>query len=232
LCTQYAFEYQRADGEVMLLCEECAAGQGLSAGGTCFNDGVATLVPASRDQLVEMRSEQIVSEVRAARSCAGVGQLDGTPSDINNLLEMRGNKMVARHVRRIDTGEVFRTCAAAAESVGGKMTGLYAAMQHARAYRGVQFEYTDDPVTAGTGVSQVSMVGSGRPEYEHHSMGLVRSEVSGVSEGDIVSAITRLFEKLSSVATGMQVLKMTDLKISAGGMTVEAGTLEICGPGR
>jgi hypothetical protein len=28
----------------------------------------------------------------------------------------------------------------------------------------------------------------------------------------------------------MQVVRMTDLKISAGGMTVEAGMLEICGP--
>ena len=135
--------------------------------------------------------------------------------------------MVARHVRRIDTGEVFRTCAAAAESVGGKMTGLNAAMQHSRAYRGVQFEYTDDPVTPGTAPSAVAMIGSGPV---HHSMELVRTEMnSSEADSDIVTAITRLFEKLSSVATGMQVVRMTDLRISAGGMTVEAGTLEICG---
>jgi hypothetical protein len=182
-----------------LLCEECAASQGLSAGGTCFDDGVTTMSPASRDERVEMRLERLESEVRAARVSAGATQLDETPLDINDLLEMRGNKMVARHVRRIDTGEVFRTCAAAAESVGGKMTGLYAAMQHSRAYRGVQFEYTDDPVTSGTSPSVVSMVGSG---IAHPSMELVRTEITtSVADGDIVSAITRLFEKLSSVAT-------------------------------
>jgi hypothetical protein len=161
----------------------------------------------------------------AARACArGSEDVDG---GIEDILEMRGSKMVARHVRRKDNGVIYRTCAAAAESVGGKMTGLYAAMQNGRLYRGVQFEYTDEAVTAPVEVtlSDSSVLASAR------SLGQT-SVTSNLVEGDLMAVVTKLFEKLSSLANGMQVLKLTDLKISAGGMTLEAGSLEICGPAR
>jgi hypothetical protein len=183
------------------------------------------LTPCSREERIVERSDRLQKELAARARMAVSNDLDGR--GIENLLEMRGNKMVARHVRRLDTGVVFRTCGSAAESVGGKMTGLYAAMQHGRSYRGVQFEYTDDAVTALP--VEVTLVGS--VNSLANSQGIVQTSMSSaLVEGEIIGAITRLFEKLSSLATGMQVLKLTDLKISAGGMTVEAGSLEICSP--
>ena len=134
--------------------------------------------------------------------------------------------MVARHVKRIDTGEVFRTCSLAAESVGGKMTGLYAAMQHSRPYRGASFEYTDDPVTVSAPDRS--------PLLERTGLSFLREGLDDqcaitatLNDGERIGSLSRLFALLSTMTVGIKGLKLTDLKITAGGLTVEAKSVEI-----